>query len=199
MSVLAGAVNATVLRADPAGLFQSSPQLLPGAVMPYAKIVSRHSQSRADLLGRFASQIEPSNQFRVIRLERGDQRFDTTTSDAFLLRIRRGIQFAFQSRQRGLVHRAAAIEVNDRAAQDAVKPGQGLGFLGWLLDRRHGFDQTILHHIFGELRIADAAARERHEGFQVRQQRFFDELHAKDFSRAGPNRKAMTGATQNSL
>lgn len=179
MSILAGAINAAVLRAEPTGLFQTLAQLLPGAMMPHTEIIGRHSQCDADLFGCFALQIEPTNQFRIFRLERGNQSFDTTANSPFFLSIRRGIQFMFQSLQCCLVHRSAAIQVNNRAAQDAVKPRQGFFLLGRLFGRSQRFDQTLLHHIFGEMRIPDATARERHEGFQVRKQWFFNGRHTR--------------------
>jgi hypothetical protein len=192
MSIVARAIYAAMLRAEPAGLFQSLAQLLPGAMMPHAQIVGRHPQCYPNLLGSFTTQIQPADEFRVIRLERGNQSFDTTTGDAFLRAVRRGIQFMFQPLQRRLVHRAAPIEINDRVAEDAVKPRHS-GFLpGRLFGRSERFHQTFLHHIFGEMRIPDAAARERYEGLQVFKQRFFNVLHGKEFRPAALTRKAMT-------
>ena len=177
MSILASAINASVLRAEPTGLFQTLAQLLPGAMMPHTKIIGRHSQGDADLLRCFTPQIKPTNQFRIIRLECGNQSFDTTANNTLLLGIRRGIQLAFQSLQRGLVHRAAAVEVNDGTAQNPVEPRHGVFLFGRLFGGSQRFDQTLLHHIFGEMCIPDAATRERYEGFQVRKQRFFNRRH----------------------
>lgn len=181
MSIVARAIHAAMLRAEPAGLFQALAQLLPGAMMPHAQIVGGHPQRNPDLLRSFTAEIKPADEFRVIRLERGNQSFDTTTGDSFLLGVRRRIEFALQSLQHRLVHRAAAIEVNDRAAQDAVKPGHRVLLRRWFFSRSQRLDQTLLHHIFGEMRIPNAATRERHEGLQVFKQRFFNVLHNEEF------------------
>ena len=193
MSIVARAINAAMLRAELAGLFQTLAQLLPGAMMPHAQIVGIHAQCNPDLLGSFTTQIKPADEFRVIRLERGNQSFDTTAGDAFLVGVRRRIKFALQPLQRGLVHRAAAIEVNDRVAQDAVKPRHRVFLRSGFFGRGQRFYQTLLHHIFGEMRIPNATARERHEGLQVLKQRFFNVLHDEEFRPATPTRKAMTG------
>jgi hypothetical protein len=49
------------------------------------------------------------------------------------------------------------------------------------------------------VRIADALAGKRHEGFQVRQQRGFNVLHGPDLSVPAELRKAMTGHRENNV
>jgi len=59
-------------------------------------------------------------------------------------------------------------------------------------DRRQFFDQTLLHHAFRQMHIANALPRQRHGGFQVRQQRCFNGLHSKESMPGRPTREAMT-------
>ena len=93
----------------------------------------------------------------------------------------------------------AAVEVDDRAAQNPVKPSRGILRLGGLLGRGQRIDQTLLHHVFRQVRIAHALAGKRHEGFQVRQQRGFNVLHGPYLSVPAGLRKAVTGFRENKV
>jgi hypothetical protein len=80
---VASAIETTVLRAHPAGLLQSLAELLASAMVPDAEIVGVQVQRRCDVVGSFAFEVQPLDEIRILRLERGYQRFHARTNSAF--------------------------------------------------------------------------------------------------------------------
>ena len=66
------AIQAAMLGTNPAGLFQSLPQLLPGPVTAHIQIVFADAKARGDGDWVFRVQIETADQVTVLRRQGGD-------------------------------------------------------------------------------------------------------------------------------
>ena len=168
-----------MLCAHPAGLLQSFAQLLAGAVMTDTKIVRAQAQRSTHFPRRLLREIQPANQFRIFRLKRGDERFDTGTSRPFFIRIRRGIYLLPDLLQGPLTHRAATIKINDRTAQYAIEPGHNIFVIPQLLGGHDCLEQTVLHRISSEFGVANASPREGGELVEFFEQLIFDPTHGR--------------------
>ena len=186
-------VQTPVFTACPAIGRDLFPQMFAGAVQPDAEVVLGQTQFRRNRAHIISLEVNALQQFAILLRHGGQETLEALTKQPFLASAGRIGQVLLKPLQGSVARVVTAVEVNDRAAQDPVKPRYRVFLRSGFFGRCQRFYQTLLHHIFGQMRISNAAARERHEGLQVFKQRFFNALHNKHFRRASPARKARTG------
>ena len=191
-SLSAGAVQASVFATNSAIARNLFAKMFASAVKPDGEIVFGQAKFRCDLGKPASIKVNSLKQLPVLLRHGGEQTLEALAKQPLFAAGRQVGQFLLKPLQCSLARVTAAVEVNDGTAQNPVEPRHGFFLFGWLSGRSQRFYQTLLHHVFGEMRIANAAARERHEGLQVFKQRFFNVLHNEELRRATPARKAMT-------
>lgn len=179
-------VQTSVFTACPAIARDLFPQMFAGAVQPDGEVVPGQTQLRRNRAHVISIEVNALQQVAILLRHGGQQTLEALTKQPFLVSAWRIGQVLLKTLQRSVARVVTAVEVNDRAAQDAVKPRYRVLLRSRLFGRCQRFYQTLLHHIFGQMRISNAAARERHEGLQVFKQRFFNVLHNEETRRATP-------------
>jgi hypothetical protein len=128
-------------------------QALARPVEPDGEIVARHPQLIGHHADFAALEIHRIQQFAVLLREVREQPFETLAEHAFIGWQRVFGKFLLKTLQGAPAGVGATIYVNDRATQDAVKPGDGVLFLGGLPSGRHRFEQTFLHDVLSQVSI----------------------------------------------
>jgi hypothetical protein len=192
LQLSAGAIQASVFATRPAIARDLFTQIFAGAVQPDGEVVLVQTQFCRNRAHIISIEVNTLQQVAILLGHVGQQTLEALTKQPFLASAWRIGQFLLKPLQRSVARVVTAVEVNNRTAQDAVKPRHGVFLLGRLFGRSQRFNQALLHYIFREMRVPDAAARERHEDLQVFKQSFFNRLHSKEFKRATSTRKAMT-------
>ena len=163
-----------MLGADPAGGFEAFAQLLPSPVVAHPQVVGTQAVLDGESRRIAAGQIEFADELGMLRFERRNQRFHTGADGAFLLGIRRMVQFvpeALNGSARGV---APAVEIDNRVAQDSIEPRDDLFIIAHLIDGFQGLEQALLHHIGRQVWVAHPAPREGGEGIEFLEQLIFE-------------------------
>jgi hypothetical protein len=159
--LLARAIDAPVLRAHRAGLFQALTQLGSCAMKPHRGVV----RSRAELLCRgrhsVSFEVNASENVRVFRLQRAKQFIHAAAHSARIFRGCILCELSRKSFQRFFSRASLAIDVDDAAPQDAIEPRHELVSILKLPGRFQRLEKAALHHIRGEFRVSQTVARKR--------------------------------------
>ena len=148
-----------------------------GAMQPDGQIVRREAERGRRLLGRCAIEVDALQHVSILFRQAGQKPLHALAQDSFGSGIGLVGKFGLQSLKRTVADITPPIQVNDGAAQDAVEPRDDIFVGTGLAVGAQGFQQAVLHDIFGQMRVADALPGECHEGLQIFQQRFFDVRH----------------------
>lgn len=148
-----------------------------GSVQPDGEVVFRQSEIRRGLGDILAIEIDALEQITVVFRNGWKQALETLAENFFIVRIGRLGQFAPELLQRVFSHCIAAVEIDDRMAQNPVKPSDGVFIIGRLIRRLQRFHETLLDHVLRQMRITDAAAGEGGEDVQILDQGFFESAH----------------------
>ena len=186
-------VQTSVFTACPAIAHDLFPQMFAGAMQPDGEVVLGQTQFRRNHAHIISIEVNALQEVAILLRHGVQETPEALTKQPFLASAWRIGQVLLKPLQRSVARIVTAVKVNNRTAQDAVKPRHGVFLLGRLFCRSQRFNQTLLHHIFREMRIPDAAAHECHEGLQVSKQWFFNVLHNEEFRRVTSARKARTG------
>lgn len=173
----ARAIQTAMFAAGAAVLGEDFPQMLPGAMQADGEVVFRYAELGGNVRNLFALQINLLQEFAVLLGHRGQQPFETLAEQAFVGSGGCVRKFVRESFQGPAAHIPAPVEINDGAAQDPVEPGYCVLLVHRLSVCRQRLYQTFLHEIFGQMRVADALARESNESLQILQQGIFDVMH----------------------
>lgn len=161
--LFASAIQTSVLAACPAIAGDLIAEMFARAMQSDGEIVPGQTQICRDLANIPAIQINELKQLAVLLRHIGKQPTKTLAKQSFLPGVGHIRQFPLKPLQPSLAGVLATIEINDRAAQNPVKPRYRVFSPGWRSSRSQRFNQTFLHHVFRQLGISDALARERHE------------------------------------
>src|SRR5436190_17527644 len=86
-------------------------------------------------------------------------------------------QLGAEAFERSLASVGPTVKVNDGTPQDSVKPGNHVFTRRRLLVCAEGFEETILHEVFSQVRVTDAFSRKGDEHPQILQDWFLDMVH----------------------
>jgi hypothetical protein len=170
-SRLARAVQAAVLAANPAGALQFDAEPLPRPVQAHRQIVCGDPESGGGVLKRLAFQINSPEQIAVLFRQARQEPLYALANHALSRAIRAFRKLGFKTFKRALAGVATPVHVDNAATQNPVKPCDGVVVPRRLTVRLERFQQTFLHDVFRQMRIADALSRKGDERFQILEQR----------------------------
>lgn len=125
-----GTVEASVLTADPAGVFERSPQGLTGSVQANREIVPRYLEFFRNLFRRFATKIDALDEVRVVSSKARNEIVKAGTCGSLHLIQRWFLEDAGNGRflQECLIAASLSslctIMIGYRMTKDAVEPGK---------------------------------------------------------------------------
>lgn len=173
----ARAVQASVFAAGPAVLGKGIAQMAARAVQADGEIVPGESQFARHHRGFLGLEVDLLEHLTILRREGGQEPPEASAQIPDLSRARFFGQFSFEQFQGPGTCVASTIEIDDRPAQDAIKPWHGSFLVGGLAIRFQGFDQTFLDEVFGQVRIANSFAGKGDERLQVPQNDIVHRIH----------------------
>ena len=133
-------------------------KMLAGPVQPHGQIVAGDAKRGSNEAGVFAIEINALEQFAIGIRQCWKQPLETLAKDFFVFRTGRLGKLAFEFLHRLIVGGIPAVEVDDGMSENSVEPCDGILGGIWLLCGSERFDETVLHQILRQMRIADSAA-----------------------------------------
>lgn len=171
---------------------------LAGAVQPDVQVVQGQAQRHRRVFRGCAVEIHALEQVAILFRQAGKKPLEALAQDSFGSGIGLLGKFGLQAFERAVADIAPPIQVNDRVAQDAIKPRHRAFAVTRLVGRLQRLEQAVLHEVGGQFRVAHALARERDEGAQVLYEGVFGLCHAPRVaaSRETGNRRRRAGRAE---
>jgi hypothetical protein len=166
-----------VFAARPASARQLFAQMFAGTVQAHNQIIFGQTKGGGNGSGIVPVQIYTLEQIAVLLRHDGKQSLETLAKQSFVLCSHSIGKLFFKLLHCALPRIATAIEVNDGATQDALKPRHRIFIVRRLLGRIQRLDEAFLHHVFSKVRVAQVLARKSDERVQVFEHGFFHVLH----------------------
>jgi len=157
-------------------------QVLARTVQPHGQVVLGDTERRRHFRRLFALQVNLLQEFPVWLGHGRQQAFETPAKQALVVVGRRLRQLPFEPVERAAAGVVPAVEINDRPPKNSVKPRNGVLLASRFPIRGQRLDETLLHHVLGQMRIADPLARETDKGLEVLQDRVFQRDHRRKLS-----------------
>lgn len=150
---------------------------LAGAVQPDVQVVQCKAERRRCVLRGCAVEIHALEQVAILFRQAGQKALETLAQDPFGGGIGLFGKLGLQAFERAVADIAPPIQVNDRVAQNAIEPRHRAFAITRLVGGLECLEQAVLHEVGGQMRVAYALPRERHEGVQILDQGVFDFDH----------------------
>lgn len=176
-------------------------QVFAGAVESHGKVVPGQTQLGCNLGWLFAIQINLLEQFPVLLGHRRQKASETLAEQTFVADSGCFSQLGLESGHRPPPGIVASIKVDDRAAQNPVKPCHRILFAGGFAVSGQRFEKAVLHEIGRQRFIANAFAGKTNEGLEILQQGVFEAVHglilvaALPAGKVAPRRKIICNET----
>ncbi len=152
-----------MLRADPTGLLEAGAQCLAGTMQPDGQIVRCDAEICGHGGKRFALEVNPPEQIRISRTKRRQQPLQTRADgrSPFIqprnLVITGADEFLQERFGLSVVGRMSAVIIDDRIAENAIKPCHALIRLFQTMHLLDGPEKALLKQILGRGLIRDPA------------------------------------------
>ena len=187
----ARAIQAAMRCADAAGRFEQFTQAAAGAVQLNGQCVGADATLCREDRQAFSIEIHAPDEVAVLLRKFRKQPLEARAKQSRFLGVSVGLKVSPVAGESSLAGAAPPVQVDDRPAQDAIKPTHGVLF-GRLMLRGHGLEQALLHGVTREFAIAQAGTREGGKGIEILQQQGGGIGHrrtvARDVIRLNPRR-----------
>ena len=166
------AIEAAVFRAELAGLLEAFAQLAPGAMQTHLQIVARDADLLRDHLRGLTVEVGQLEHLCIFRPHRRQQTAKTRAGRLFevALLVATDRQLFRKALHRLCLSRAAAMQVGEDIAQDAIKPGKQVFVVRERMLAFQGAQQAFLNGIGRELIVAKSSSGEALESGEIGEQ-----------------------------
>lgn len=156
---------------------ESVAKVLASAMQPHGEIVFREPKFRSHFRRLLPLKIDLLQKIAVLFRHHRQEAFEALAEDAFVVIAWRLRQILFESFEGTASSPLSAIDVDDRAPEDTVKPLRRSLLAFGLTVRCKCFDEAFLNNVFGQMRVAEPIAGECHEHLQIADKQIFDGRH----------------------
>jgi hypothetical protein len=163
----AGAIQATVFGTSPAIFGKRLTKVFASPVQTHREIIAGQAKRGRNLGGVLAIEVDALKQVSILVWQRWQKSLETLANYIFVFRSGRLGKFAFEFFQCLFAGCIPAVEIDDGIPENPIEPRDGILRGRWLIWGSERFDETVLHQILRQMRIADSAADKGGELVQV--------------------------------